>query len=199
MSLHVKAIAIAVTVAASGLFASTAGVASASGTGGGVVVLRMHVKGYSVWGWHDTTEIVDGCEITSHVNLLGGKNEIAYTEYQFNWCTGDSTEVYGTATPTVFKPTGNLDRIQVVVDIPLRDWLGPTGKSVSVNDTWTATSAPVRSHTNLLFRTPPGYISHYIATAIQRDAEVSGSFPLGAGVVYRESVADLSITRQPSG
>lgn len=198
MKLVVKALGITAVVSALNFLPFTGGVASASGPSRGVVVEHTHVSGDTVWGEGSGAETIDGCQVTYRRDLVGGKNEVAYSEVHNNLCTNSEAFFYGTAVPTVFDVAGNLATAHVVVEIPLKDALGqPTGSILKIDDTWTATGTPVRSRESGMYRIPPDLIYRYALSGITRDARVAGNVPLDSARIMRESRADMWITRAP--
>jgi hypothetical protein len=98
-------------------------------------VFTRHFHGLQLFG---QTFAQDGCT-NSGQTLLADRTQVVYVFSSTNSCTGERSQIIGSAVPTVFKVTSHLGLGHLVATIPLTDV--STGASVgelTIDETFTA-------------------------------------------------------------
>jgi hypothetical protein len=156
--------------------------------GSGATVFVSNVHGFTLEGF-DSEVSDDGCLFTGTQIWTGtgedGSPSAEYLQTFFNACTFRAGGVFGRATPTTLHVAGNLSSGQLVATIPLRDidTLEPVGRSVFVDNTWTATSPATDNLINDVIMLPGDfrYVDRIKGRFTPDDATVTGTIPMDWG------------------
>lgn len=153
-------------------------------------IFTRHVQGLTLSARNYTQ---DGC-INSSEFLLADRTEVIYVSSSVNTCTGERTEITGSAVPTVFKVTSRLGSAHIVATIPLSDAsTGASAGELTIDETFTATRPADRvynGHSHFLLPGIAVVVDNFSGTT--RQGVVTGTIDFDFAVLA--NVTDMSVS-----
>ncbi|MGS0684879.1 hypothetical protein ACVBEQ_06970 [Nakamurella sp. GG22] len=152
-------------------------------------IYHYRISGPSVSGFTNTW---DGCIETgtqlSASSVNKGETWATYYHYAYNYCIGEGTSVYGSATPTTFTVAGNLSSAHLVADIGLSH-----NTTMAIDETFAAVGpAATRKYSSSF--TAPDYRYSYRSLARTRAAVGTGTISLESGSIQMATSGTFQLT-----